>query len=189
VRKKEIRIHFLEKRKAISPAKHTQWSQQIAASVLEGLMSDQKWIHVFLPMASKAEVATQELMASLWRAGKKVVVPKVQPKVQLSHHLWTPSTPTVINQWGIAEPVGDKTISAEQLDVVLVPLLAIDQDGQRVGYGKGFYDRFLASCRPDIVRMGIGFFPPIAAIADIQRTDIPLDSYTTQEKTYFFKTR
>ena len=52
MRKKEIRIHFLEKRKAISPAKHTQWSQQIAASVLEGLMSDQKWIHVFLPMGA-----------------------------------------------------------------------------------------------------------------------------------------
>ena len=184
--KKEIRAHFLEKRKAIPQVTHKMWSQQIAISVQEGLSSDHKWIHVFLPIASKAEVATHELIKSLWASGKKVVVPKIQPKGQLSHHLWMPATPRRVNQWGITEPIDDNTIAVEQLDVVIVPLLAIDQNGQRVGYGKGFYDRFLANCRSDVIRIGIGFFPPIAPIADMESTDIPLDSYITQEKTYLF---
>ena len=182
--KKEIRIHFLEKRKAIPQGIHKIWSQRIADSVQEGLSSDHKWIHIFLPIASKAEVATHELIKILWASGKKVVVPKIQPKGQLSNHLWMPATPKLVNQWGITEPIDDNSIEAQQLDVVIVPLLAIDQNGQRVGYGKGFYDKFTDNT--NCIKIGLSFFSPEELIEDTKSHDLQLDYCITPNQIHQF---
>ena len=64
------------------------------------------------------------------------------------------------NDWGIDEPKGGKIISPDKIDVVFVPLLACDYRGNRIGYGGGYYDRFLAQCKPDVLKIGLSFFPP-----------------------------
>ena len=70
--------------------------------------------------------------------------------------------------------------------MVLVPLLCFDESGHRVGYGKGFYDRFLTKCRPDTQKVGLSYFPPVKEITDADSFDIRLDLCLTPEKVWRF---
>jgi 5-formyltetrahydrofolate cyclo-ligase len=102
----------------------------------------------------------------------------------------TPSTLLVANHWGIPEPraaLGAEVLPA-QLDAVLVPLLACDQRGHRVGYGGGFYDRFLAQCRPGTQFIGLSLLEeePLAEIADVLPTDIALHACLTPDGVWNF---
>ena len=85
------------------------------------------------------------------------------------------NTQFFINAFGIPEPNGGSEISPELIDLVIVPLLCFDQSGNRVGYGKGYYDRFLKNCRKDCIKIGFSYFSPIASIDDTNEFDIPLD--------------
>ncbi|MGO1817428.1 MAG: 5-formyltetrahydrofolate cyclo-ligase, partial [Sphingobacterium sp.] len=90
------------------------------------------------------------------------------------------------NAWGIPEPVVDDPVEIGLLDGVLVPLLVADVEGNRVGYGKGFYDRFLARCKPGVLKMGISYFPPIERIENVGAWDIPIDGLFFPQATRFF---
>lgn len=90
------------------------------------------------------------------------------------------------NAYGIAEPVSGKEIDPSSIDLVLVPLLAFDQQGHRLGYGKGFYDRFLPQCRKDCVKVGFSYFEPPVSIEGIGQFDVPLNVGITPENIYEF---
>ena len=94
--------------------------------------------------------------------------------------------PLKLNKWGIPEPVNGIEIPATQLDVVFIPLLAFDEKGNRIGYGKGFYDRFLNECKEDVIKVGLSFFEATTTIEDTNANDIPLDFCVTPEKIYRF---
>ena len=85
------------------------------------------------------------------------------------------NTQFFINAYGIPEPKAGSEISNELIDLVIVPLLCFDKLGNRVGYGKGYYDRFLKNCRKDCIKIGFSYFAPIASIDDTNEFDIPLD--------------
>jgi len=89
------------------------------------------------------------------------------------------------NRYGIAEPVNGTIISPAAVDMVFVPLLVFDEHGYRVGYGKGFYDRFLPSCKNSIT-VGFSYFEPVAAISDIDQFDVPLMTGVTPHQVYEF---
>jgi 5-formyltetrahydrofolate cyclo-ligase len=72
------------------------------------------------------------------------------------------------------------------IDVVFVPLLAYDKLGNRVGYGKGFYDKFLNQCKPDVLKIGLSFFEPEELIEDVFENDVKLDFCVTSEKVICF---
>jgi len=95
-------------------------------------------------------------------------------------------TPTNQNSWKIPEPAGSEIVAPEALDLVIVPLLCFDARGHRVGYGKGFYDRFLRKCRPDCIKAGLSFFPPIDSIDDVYDDDVPLNACITPTETFRF---
>lgn len=90
------------------------------------------------------------------------------------------------NEWHIPEPIDGTTIAPEQLDMIFIPLLTFDKNGYRVGYGKGFYDKYLANCRPNIIKIGISYFEPVAQITDRNEFDVPLNYCITPHKTYVF---
>ena len=91
-----------------------------------------------------------------------------------------------LNKWGIAEPVDGELTPADELDLVLVPLLAFDLQGNRLGYGGGFYDRFLPRCRDNCVFLGVSQFPPEQALPELAEYDIPLTACITPDRIYEF---
>ncbi len=90
------------------------------------------------------------------------------------------------NKWGIREPDGEQTAAPSELDIVLVPLLAFDAQGHRVGYGKGYYDRLLAECRPDCLKIGLSAFAAEERIDDIHPLDVRLDLCLTPDESVAF---
>lgn len=86
----------------------------------------------------------------------------------------------------IYEPQEGEGLEAADLDMVIVPMLVADTKGYRVGYGKGFYDKYLANCRPDCIRIGFCYFEPVEAIADVNQFDVPLNICITPQNVYVF---
>lgn len=98
----------------------------------------------------------------------------------------TDDTEFELNKFGIPEPVNAMPMFPEELDLVFVPLLAYDKKGHRVGYGKGYYDRFLKECKDDCMKIGFSFFEPEASIEGVGRHDIKLDYCITPDRIYSF---
>ena len=68
----------------------------------------------------------------------------------------------------------------------MIPLLAFDKKGFRVGFGKGYYDKFLARCKPNVIKAGLSFFDPVDEINDISGFDIPLNFCITPKEIFSF---
>ncbi|MEE6186601.1 5-formyltetrahydrofolate cyclo-ligase [Mycovorax composti] len=98
------------------------------------------------------------------------------------------STSFIKSRRGILEPdpATAVAIPPESIDMVIVPLLCFDKDGYRVGYGKGFYDRYLAHARPDVIKVGLSYFDPIDKVEDRNEFDVPLNYCITPERMYEF---
>jgi 5-formyltetrahydrofolate cyclo-ligase len=90
------------------------------------------------------------------------------------------------NEYGIDEPVDGLVMFPEEIDLVIVPLLAFDVKGNRVGYGKGYYDRFLKECKDDVIKIGFSFFDAVPKVTDMNKYDIKLDYCITAERIYSF---
>lgn len=86
----------------------------------------------------------------------------------------------------LTQPATGTIADPTTIDVVLVPLLAFDEQGYRLGYGKGFYDRFLTRCRPDTIKIGLSWFPPENRLPEIDVFDIPLNYCVTPQQLYVF---
>jgi 5-formyltetrahydrofolate cyclo-ligase len=105
---------------------------------------------------------------------------------EMTHYLLTDNTKFKKNNYNIAEPIDGIEVPVSKIEVVFVPLLAYDEKGNRVGYGKGFYDNFLSKCNPEIIKIGLSFFEPEATIEDISVTDIKLDFCITPNRIISF---
>lgn len=90
------------------------------------------------------------------------------------------------NEYGIDEPADGLDVEPSAIDMIIVPLLCFNNNGYRVGYGKGYYDRFLKHCRPDCIKIGFSYFDPVELIEDISEFDVQLDYCITHEKIYAF---
>jgi 5-formyltetrahydrofolate cyclo-ligase len=88
--------------------------------------------------------------------------------------------------FGLVQPVSGQVIPPHQLQLVFVPLLAFDQKGYRLGYGKGFYDKYLARCSPQVIKIGFSWFDALDALPDIHAYDLPLDYCITPDRLYVF---
>ncbi|MGB1971631.1 MAG: 5-formyltetrahydrofolate cyclo-ligase [Flavobacteriaceae bacterium] len=183
--KKQIRDHYKVKRMQLSAHERNSMGHAIANHAMSLPVWGKTYFHLYLSSLKQAEVETEPLLTLLQGKDKEVVVPRMEKDRQLSHVLLTDSTLIQINTWGIPEPQGGLAIDPEKLEVVFVPLLAYDERGNRLGYGKGYYDRFLAQCRQDCVKIGLSFFPPEKEIP-IEKTDIPLDFCITPTQVYTF---
>jgi len=145
-----------------------------------------KYYHLFLTSSTQPEVDTEPLLAILQSKDKEIIVPKVEDSNNLSHYLLTDSTLLKTNRWGIPEPQEGIVVSPSIINVVFVPLFIFDLQGHRVGYGKGYYDRFLSKCPKETIKVGLSFFEPIPEIEDRTTFDVPLDFGVTSEGTFCF---
>jgi 5-formyltetrahydrofolate cyclo-ligase len=145
-------------------------------------------IHIFLPIELQNEVDTWLIINTLKKDFKatKIIVSKTVEDEILIHHYLKSDTQLIKNKWGVPEPIHAETVNPEIIDLVLVPLLIFDKKGHRTGYGKGCYDKFLASCRKDTIKVGLSFFEPVAEIEDINQLDIPLNFCITPNRVWSF---
>lgn len=181
-----LREFYLQKRQALSEKVHEEVSFIIANQCLKLPIWEHKYFHLFLPIKPKAELDTTLLLTVLQGRDKDVVLPRLKGKTGLEHVLLTDNTQIETNQWQIPEPKDGILFDPKQLDVVFIPLLVCDLKGQRVGYGKGFYDRFLSECKPEVLKIGLSFFEPIQIIEDTYEGDIPLDYCVCPERIHKF---
>ncbi|TVT40132.1 5-formyltetrahydrofolate cyclo-ligase [Hymenobacter setariae] len=185
--KAALRRTALAQRKALPAAEVARRSAQLCAGFFRQYsVAEWRWLHVFLPLAAKNEPDTWAIIHQIWavESAPRLAAPVVQPDgISLKHYELTPATPLLSNRWGIPEPQAalGAEVQPTQLDAVLVPLLACDQRGHRVGYGGGFYDRFLAQCQPGTQFIGLSILDdePLAEIADVLPTDVPLTACIT----------
>ncbi len=148
-----------------------------------------KYLHSFLPIDKNKEPNTWILIEKIWNDHPTVelVVPKLIPGAKrFDNILLSPGTKLLTSNWGILEPEQGTSVPEELLDMVFIPLLAADKNGFRVGYGKGFYDQFLKLCKPETIRIGISFYPPVHEIEDLHEGDEPLDYLITPDRVYRF---
>jgi len=117
----------------------------------------------------------------------KIAWPKILGDgVSMEAHLLSDNQHFEKNIYNIPEPVEGTVLEPAHIDVVFVPLLAFDKKGFRVGYGKGFYDRYLPLCRPNLIKIGFSFFEAVDRIADINEFDVPLNYCITPIRLYEF---
>jgi 5-formyltetrahydrofolate cyclo-ligase len=184
--KKDLRLRYATKRKSLSTDFISESSLVIANQILGLPIWHFNYHHIFLPISSKKEVDTSFILTILQGKDKNIVLPKISGENQLEHILLTDNTKLAVNSWGVPEPVEGMEISSHKIDVVFMPLLAFDKKGNRVGYGKGFYDTFLKNCKEDVIKIGLSFFSAEAEISDVNTNDIPLDYCVTPNKIYSF---
>lgn len=184
--KKDLRLKFSSQRSQLNTEKISALSLVIANNILSLPIWNFTNYHIFLSIQEKKEIDTSNIITVLQGKDKNIILSKMVDQQQLKHFLLTDNTLIKKNKWNVPEPVDGFEIEANKIDVVFIPLLAFDEIGNRVGYGKGYYDSFLKACKPNVIKIGLSFFGPVAKIEDVYDTDIPLDYCVTPNKVYSF---
>jgi 5-formyltetrahydrofolate cyclo-ligase len=185
--KKTLRSKYKALRKQISEKQLEEISLAIANKVLTLPIWDKTYFHVFLPITEQKEVNTEFLLHLLSGKDKEIILSKSDFETQnMTHFLLTDNTKIKKNEYNIPEPVNGLEVPTSKIEVVFVPLLAFDSSGNRVGYGKGFYDKFLSECQPETIKIGLSFFEPEVLITGIFENDVKLNYCVTPEHVYTF---
>ena len=185
--KKDLRTKYKTLRQNLSQEEVEEKSLAIANKLLQLDIWDNIYYHLFLTMEKQKEVHTDFILHLLRGKDKEVIISRSDFETcSMVHYLLTDNTKLMISKYGIPEPVDGIEVPADKVDVVFVPLLAFDLKGNRVGYGKGFYDRFLMECKPDVIKIGLSFFEAEEEAIEVNPTDVPLDLCVTPEKIYRF---
>ncbi len=191
--KAELREIYLAKQKNLSPLERKRKSERIAESFFRKFdLTEINFLHCFVAIEKFNEVETSLIFQKTWLRFPQIatLVPRVNFQTKEIENLkFTGTTKLIKNTWEISEPTANELIETEKIDIVLVPLLCFDRKGFRVGYGKGFYDRFLKNCRTDCLKIGLSYFAPIKEISDVQDFDVRLDFSITPEEIFTTKTK
>lgn len=185
--KKELRQKYKVLRQGLTEAAIEEKSLAIANQLVRMDIWNKTYYHLFLPIEEQKEVNTEYILQILTGKDKEIVIAKSDfETISMTHYLLTDNTKIKKNDYHIPEPVNGLPVPTEMIDVVFVPLLAYDKKGNRVGYGKGFYDKFLSQCRADVIKIGLSFFEPEESIEDVFENDVVLDFCVTPSKKISF---
>ena len=189
--KSELRKIYLDRQKNITPSARKTQSRQIAARFFDEFeLSSTKFLHLFLPIEKFNEIQTFFIIEEIWRRFPRVetLVPRVNfQTLEIENVRFTAASELTENIWNIAEPLNAEIVADKEIDAVLVPLLCFDRQGFRVGYGKGFYDKFLRQTRSDCLKIGLSYFAPIEKISDANELDVKLDCCISADEIYRFE--
>ncbi len=185
--KNELRKKYKALRNELSEDNIEDYSISIANQLLKLPIWYHAFYHIFLTIEAQKEVNTDYILNVLSGKDKHIVISKSDFNTgTMTNFLMTDSTVIKKNKYDIPEPLDGIEISDSKIEVVFVPLLAFDSKGNRVGYGKGFYDRFLKNCKPETLKIGLSFFEAEDKIEDVFDSDIGLDYCVTPHKIFSF---
>ncbi|SMD41881.1 5-formyltetrahydrofolate cyclo-ligase [Aquiflexum balticum DSM 16537] len=187
--KKTIREQYLLKRRLLTTEEINAQSEIISKRLLDflSIRPEIRHIHIFLPIKRFNEVNTFPLFERLQGSGYHLYTSEVN---KLEDTLDTFEISEVkefkLNSWGIPFPIGAVKVEPDKIQLVLIPLLAFDKKGYRIGYGKGYYDKFLSKIADSVWKVGLTFFPP-ENILPAESHDIGLNYCITPEKIHVFE--
>ena len=190
--KSEIRTLFKLKRSETSELVLNEKSNLISKKVINYFDFKGKKISIFLPIAKFKEVNTYLLIEELKKiASTLIAIPKSNfNDFSIKHYLLSEDVVIIENSLGIPEPTNYlKEVKNNEFDIVFVPLISFNAEGYRVGYGKGFYDRFLRECSESCLFIGLSIFDDPNEIDDVNEFDIPLHYCFTPNRIFNFKDR
>lgn len=181
--KKELREKYKAIRSKLSNKERSKLSEKILSRLKREFDFENKVISIFLPIDRFSEIITWSLLED---SSYIKVLPVLDGTGGLKHIKYIGKEQIKVSDWGIPEPYFGEEYQSNEIDLVIVPLLAINKKGYRVGYGKGFYDGFLANCKPDCQFVGVGFYDEFEEIDDLDDNDISLHYLVTPNKLYSF---
>lgn len=186
MKKSELRKRYLEMRKALSIDEVVLLSENIFKNFVDYFkpFSGQK-VHIFIPIEKFKEINTQIFIDYFLSRDIRIFVPKIVDTKLISVEIFADSK-FELNNWGISEPVSNEDSGVLDFDFVIAPLLYCDSQGNRVGYGKGFYDGFFETLSEKTKKIGVNYFNPDENIDDVWENDIPLDYLVTPTEVLSF---
>lgn len=184
--KKELRDIYQNKRDFFSNNKIEDLSIAISNKCLDIPIWNMENFHVYLSILIKKEIDTSPLLSIIMGKDKQVIIPKMKKNKTLESILLTDQIILKKNKFEVPEPQNGITISPLIIDVIFVPLYIFDKEGNRVGYGGGYYDRFLKKCKKDCIKVGLSLFEPIEKIKDVSSFDVKLNYGVTPESIFSF---
>jgi 5-formyltetrahydrofolate cyclo-ligase len=186
--KKELRAKYKALRQELSLDEIEDKSLAIANRMLQLDIWEKTYFHLYLTIEEQKEIETEYILQILAGYDKEIVVSKSNfDTLEMTNYLLTDNTKFQKNEYNIFEPVDGIEVPNAKIDVVFVPLLAFDKKGNRVGYGKGFYDKFLSRCNEEVIKVGLSFFEAEEGIDGIFENDIRLDYCVTPTTNYVFR--
>lgn len=180
-----LRSHYKKKRLSLTKQEVDHLSQRVCKQLDKLSIWRLKHYHIFISISKYNELDTSSIINKLKSEKKIIIVPKISNN-ELVHIAINDQTEFSINEYGIKEPNNGNHFIIENLDLIFIPLLAYDLEGHRVGYGKGYYDRFLKLTNKSSLKIGLSFFDPINKIQDIDDNDVKLDYCITPTQVHKF---
>ncbi|MGG0658612.1 5-formyltetrahydrofolate cyclo-ligase [Rummeliibacillus pycnus] len=185
--KKELRKILINDLQKLSPETYKEKSELIHKQLLqEKAVKNAKVIGITI--SAFPEVETRTLIETLWAEGKKVVVPKCEPKTRMMTFYEITSFDQLENVYmQLSEPIPYLTakIQKEQIDCLVVPGLAYDRKGYRLGFGGGYYDRFLSDFKNSTI--SLAFHLQVVEKIPIDAYDVPIEKIITENEIIFCK--
>lgn len=179
--KHQLRSQFRKLRGAIGRAQRQNWTPELNRHLLAAAaIRDARCVGAYL--AFDGEPDLRFTLTQLHRRGTAVALPVVpgQGGQALTFRQWFPATPLRPNGLGISEPAESDDISLQSIDVMLIPLVAFDAMGSRLGMGAGWYDRTLGASSHRPLLVGVGWSIQSAASLPVDPWDVPLDAVVTE---------
>jgi 5-formyltetrahydrofolate cyclo-ligase len=179
--KRELRARMKAVRASIDAGDRAAWSEDIVRRVLElPELAVADTVSAFLAFGS--EMPTDELIAELDQAGKRVAVPLLRDG-EIEMVAYRPGDPLETSSYGMSEPSAGKPVEPRALDLLITPGLAFDRRGFRLGFGGGFYDRYVRRTRPEALRVGIAFDAQLVDDVPHGPSDQRIDRIVTEDRT------
>lgn len=185
--KEQLRKDYRTKRNLLSNTDIKRLSLEISNQLKSNFIFKNKLIHTFLSIESLKEIDTKIINDFLFLTNCKIATSITQFKpFLLNHSLISSTTKYQLDKYQIPIPINKTPINIDDIDIVLIPLLAFDKNGNRLGYGKGLYDSFLKDCKTECLKIGLSFFEAHHELIDSESHDIKLDYCITPNNIYNF---
>lgn len=181
--KSKIRKGVLFNRRLLSDHVYEGRNSRVIDNLLGFIaQSEVQSIHCFLPIKRNHEVDTWPLIEKLTQSGKSVVVSSTDFEKQImSHFHYSVDLIFENDRFGIPTPASGRSANMSEVDAVLIPMLAGDKKGNRIGYGMGYYDRMLTEMSPDVLKIGITLGPLFDHFTFAEPHDVELDYCVTPD--------
>jgi 5-formyltetrahydrofolate cyclo-ligase len=179
--KRAIRTHMLGRRSALLPEQVAQLSRLAQQRLMASeLFCSARSLALYSPIQN--EIATSDIFVAARHQGKQVYYPRVAKQDLQFVEIVSPKQ-LVAGAFGVLEPVADLEMSGQAPDLILIPGVAFDRRGHRLGYGRGFYDRYLACCSNQVVRVGFSYSFQLCDALPVGAHDQSLDVLVTDTET------